>query len=174
MFVAFAALPLASCGGGVGGTGISAPPQPPLPNTQEPDSPTVNYTGNAQPAMVDKSTAEYWAAQAVGLRSLVQLAESLWIELPPFRGAVDETIAGTGGGTANITGTINTFNVGWLEVDFQSYSENGTIFNGRSIQRYRDRGTLPPDGGQFYSEAGTGTVEFDDLSISIGSEVVTV
>ena len=156
---------LFGCGGGGGGGGPVAPPSPP-PGTQEPPPPSVNYTGNRQAAVLNKSNAAYFASQSIALRAISIFIESLWLDLPAARGTISETVNGSQGGSASVTGNVNQFDVGYLEVEFQSFRENGVTADGRYIQRYRTRPSSSM-GGRIFSEAGNGSLEFDDLQIVV-------
>ncbi len=175
LFVMLLALFLVSCGGGSGGSSGPAPLQQPPSGSQEPSAPATNYSGKRAPANIDQNNAVYFASQIVALKSLYELAEAMWIEAPPGADEFTTTINGNGGGTATITGTFVAVEIGWLVIDYQQFTENGVTFDGRSIQRYWSRDGQPRgDANQSFSEAGPGTVEFDNLSIGVAGDTLTL
>lgn len=154
---------LSGCGGGGGDTAGGGG----LPGPVEPPPITVSYTGNSDPATVEKANAVHWASLAVSVRSISHVAENLWIPHPGGSGEINETIQGAGGGTAVLSGVIESGGDGWLEVDFQDYAEAGVTASGRYIQRYSP-------GGPIFSDAGPGSLEFDDLTLSMPAGELTL
>ncbi len=159
---------VAACGGGGGGSEPTSPPtNPPPPTGTAPPAPVVNYSGNTQPAIVDKTNASFFAGTVLSARAIAVLAESLWVDINGLSGAVNRTVAGSTGGTASITGNISG-STGWLDITFSSYSEGTVTVSGRYIQRITTRETS--SGGFVFSEAGPGSLEFDDLLLAVGGE----
>lgn len=159
----FLAIALTACGGGGGGGGGSG--NPPPTTATPPTAPVVNYSGNTQPAALDKTNAPDYAAAAVTARTIMVLVESLWIDTAGASGEVSETISGSGGGTATLRGNISG-STGWLDVRFTNFSDAGISVNGRYIQRITSSGRFPN------SLAGLGSLEFDDLSITAAGQAL--
>jgi hypothetical protein len=160
--VALTTLFLAGCGGGGASNGGGGTPPP---NITEPPAPAVSYSGNRQPATIDKQNAPAYVAAVISMRSLMQLGESLWIQVPSGSGGViNETVAGSSGGSAVISGNVNTQGAGFLDVDYREFSEAGVTLDGRYIQRYRAYPAATS--GVIFSDIGTGTLEFDNLSVT--------
>ncbi|NIA26759.1 MAG: hypothetical protein GWP02_01790, partial [Desulfobulbaceae bacterium] len=166
-----AALLLCGCGGG-GGSGGSGGSPPPPAGSSEPPAPVINYGGNSQPALIDKTNATYFAGLAVALRPLSELIESTWIPIPQTQGSIRTTVNGSGGGSAVITGNITSVSTGYIDVDFRSLTENGVVIDGRYVQRYRNPGS--PQAGFIYSEADAGFLEFHDLTIGTSTGDITL
>lgn len=159
--VTLIALFLVGCGGGGGGGGDNGGGGGTPPPTAPPP-PVVSYSGKQELVAIDKDNAPAYAAAVISLRSLMQLGESLWIPLPTQLGVINETIAGDTGGTAVITGYAHA--TGFLDVDYRGFSEPGITIDGRYIQRYR---TYPdPTSGAIFFDIGTGTLEFDGVTVT--------
>lgn len=161
---------LYACGGG-GGGGTGGSPPPPA-GSGEPPAPVINYSGNSQPAVIDKTNAVYFAGLGIALRPLSELMEATWLPIPQTQGAISSTVNGSGGGSAIITGNITSGSTGYIEVDFRSFAESGLVVNGRYVQRYRTAGS--PQGGFIYSEADAGFLEFHDLAIGTSAGDITL
>ncbi|MBT6210046.1 MAG: hypothetical protein HOI35_08520, partial [Woeseia sp.] len=158
-------------GGGSGGSAVVGPGGGVQPLPTEPAAVVISYAGNTQPAVIDRSNAAHFAGLAVELRSLTQLAEATWIPLPQQSGELSDTLTGPDGGIAVATGRVDANGVGYLLVDFQAFADSGITFNGSYIQRYR---TFAPQAtGLLYSNAGAGSIEFDDLVVSTGQGSTT-
>ena len=158
-----------ACGGG---GGSSSPPLAGPPSIQEPPAPTVNYTGSRQSLVLTQSNVSHLAYTAFTLRSLVQDVELLWVDAP--QGPIDDqsTISGQLGGQVTLRAQTDSNGRGYLEADFQDYSDDPDItVNGRLLQRFRPESGEP--GNIDFSFAGPGTLEFDDLTVSVGGASLT-
>jgi len=167
--VLLVAMAVSACGGGGGGGAPSTtPPNPPPPTGgTAPSAPTINYSGNNQPADVDKTNALFFAGTVLSARAIAVLAESLWIDTSGLNGTVNETVPGGDGGSATITGNISG-GTGWLDVAYSGYSEGTVTVDGRYIQRIT--AGEQSSAGFIFSSAGPGNLEFDDLSLTVGTE----
>ncbi|HNP64544.1 MAG TPA: FG-GAP-like repeat-containing protein [Woeseiaceae bacterium] len=127
----------------------------------------MNYAGNTQSANVDKNNAAYFAGAVISARATAVIAESLWVDTTGLSGSVNQTVTGSNGGTATITGSISG-NTGWLDITFASYSEGSGTVDGRYIQRLA--APAASSGGFLFSQAGPGNLEFDDLLLTVGGQ----
>lgn len=163
---------VASCGGGGSGSSSGGPPPAPPP-IQEPPAPTITWTGSRQAIVATPSNVAGLALRVLSLRSLVQIVELLWTDAPS-QGAIDsqETLSGALGGVARLRIATDAAGRGYLEADFEDFSENpGEVINGRYLQRFRPE---PGQAGDLdFSFAGPGTLEFDNLQISDASSTVS-
>ena len=160
---------VASCGGGSGSSSGGPPPGP--PPIQEPPAPAITYTGNRQTVVAAQSNAAELALRVFSLRSLVQTVELLWTDAPQAPFSSQDRVSGAVGGTAELRMEVDAAGRGFLEADFQDFSDNpGEVINGLYVQRFRPDANQP--GILDYSFAGPGTLEFDDLEISKGSLTV--
>ncbi len=128
---------LSACGGSGGGadaggaTGHSPPP-PVIPD-HAPAVPVVVYTGRRGPVDLDEANAGAMAdAMIVSFLAALPLVENIGFP-HNLSETIDETIHGDGGGTARLTGRINSDETGWLSSEMTDFSENGVIRNGLDI-----------------------------------------
>jgi hypothetical protein len=146
--VAIVALLVTGCGGGGGGGGGSAipnpapPPTPPPPPPVSPSDPAANYTGRTSVGAVTEATAAALAdASWYGLELVLSLTgELIDPSAPPTPGSrIDRTVQGAQGGTARITGTIDSFGLGTLTIDYAAFREDGVTIGGREVQQILTR-----------------------------------
>jgi len=127
---------LASCGGGGGGsTAVGGNPQPGGSAPPPPPPAQVDYQGVAAAAFIDEENAGRFAATVIdGIGLVEDIAEALVREVAPRPGAIDETVAGPGGGSARLRGNIASGGTGWIEVVYDGFREEGVRLDGREVQ----------------------------------------
>lgn len=140
-------LVLAACGGGGGGGGGSNPPGA----SGTPDS---LYKGQRQQAEITESNHAVIADSAwYGPMTFFLLAQDVITEDLPDD-SIDESVAGSEGGTARIRGRIRS-GTGTLTVDYSNFKEEGITLNGRETVEILTRRT---------GESGSVRRTFTDLS----------
>lgn len=149
---------VAACGGGGGGNTPSGGSGP-LPETLD----TI-YTGSKTQAQISEGNHAAIADSAwFGPLTAFELAQDVITE-DVADGPVNETINGTGGGSARLSGRISG-GTGTLTLEYSNFSEDGITLNGSETLTILTRRTM---------EAGSVRLAFNGLSMLEGGVTTTL
>lgn len=95
----------------------------------------MNYTGAASAAVLNEANAAHFAANLIdGLVLVEGLSQAIVREPDLLAGSISETISGAQGGSVRVTGQVANNRTGWIQLDYNSFAEDGVTLNGREVQ----------------------------------------